>query len=202
MNCLQDMLRDPLQILSATTDFFGEDLKLDQDSTLKYLRSVKKNIHSIILPDMVTLGEVFPDFEAETTHGKIKFHNWLENSWAILFSHPADYTPVCTTELSRAACLAPEFQKRGVKMIALSCDSVESHHGWIEDVKTYSDSEFPYPIIADEERKLAVQFKMLDPAERDAKGLPLTCRAVFIIGPDKKLKLSILYPATTGRNFE
>ncbi|KAK3730732.1 hypothetical protein QZH41_005005 [Actinostola sp. cb2023] len=124
--------------------------------------------------------------------------------WAILFSHPADYTPVCTTELGRVALLADEFKKRGVKMAALSCDDVESHKGWIKDVKDYSNikGDFPYPIIADPKRDLAVLLGMVDPDEKDAKGLPLTCRAVFIIGPDKKLKLSILYPATTGRNFD
>jgi len=150
----------------------------------------------------INLGEVFPDFEADTDQGKIKFHDWAKDSWAILFSHPADYTPVCTTELGRVAKLEGEFKKRGVKMIALSCDSVESHKGWIEDIKAYNGlTDFNYPIIADEKRELAVKFGMVDPDEKDAAGLPLTCRAVFIIGPDLKLKLSILYPATTGRNF-
>lgn len=152
---------------------------------------------------MVNLGDVFPDFEAETTAGKIKFHDWLGASWGILFSHPADYTPVCTTELSKAASMKPDFDKRGVKMIALSCDDVESHNGWIKDIKGYSNCDsFEYPIIADPKRDLAVKFGMLDPEEKDKAGLPLTARCVFIIGPDKKLKLSILYPATTGRNFD
>ncbi|XP_070531736.1 peroxiredoxin-6-like [Ptychodera flava] len=151
----------------------------------------------------INLGDEFPNFKASTSSGDIKFHDWLGGSWAILFSHPADYTPVCTTELGRVGHLVPEFQKRGVKLIALSCDGVESHKGWIEDIKAVSDlKEFPYPIIADEKRELAVQFGMVDPDEKDAAGLPLTCRAVFIIGPDKKLKLSFLYPATTGRNFD
>lgn len=153
---------------------------------------------------MVNLGDVFPNFEADTTAGKIKFHEWLDNSWAILFSHPRDYTPVCTTELGRVVQLQPEFQKRSVKMIALSCDDVDSHNGWTKDVQCFAGkegAEFPYPIIADPSRDLAVQFGMIDPDEKDDKGMPLTCRAVFIIGPDKKLKLSILYPATTGRNF-
>jgi peroxiredoxin 6 len=123
-----------------------------------------------------------------------------------LFSHPADYTPVCTTELSRVAYLVPEFQKRNVKVIALSCDSVESHKGWIEDIKSYGAidaiSKFPYPIIDDENRGLAVRLNMLDKDEIGAKGLPLTCRAVFVVDTNKKLRLSILYPATTGRNFE
>lgn len=155
---------------------------------------------------MVNLGDVFPTFTAEVSGGagQIDFHKWLGDSWGILFSHPADYTPVCTTELSRAADMAPEFAKRGVKMIALSCDDVVSHDGWIEDIKGFREKkeEFPYPIIADPKRELAVKFGMLDPDEKDKAGLPLTARCVFIIGPDKKLKLSILYPATTGRNFD
>lgn len=151
---------------------------------------------------MVNLGQIFPNFEADTTEGRIKFHDWIGDSWGILFSHPSDYTPVCTTELGRAAALAPEFEKRGCKMVALSCDGVEDHKGWIEDVKAYNKlTDFPYPIIADEERILGVQLGMIDPDEVTAGGMPLTCRAVFIVGPDKKLKLSILYPATTGRNF-
>ena len=149
------------------------------------------------------LGDTVPDFSTETNKGHMdSFHAWIGDSWAILFSHPADFTPVCTTELARVAELGAEFQKRHVKMIALSCDSAESHRGWIADIKSYGNiSEFPYEIIADEKRDLAVKFGMLDPVEKDAAGLPLTARAVFIIGPDKKLKLTILYPATTGRNF-
>lgn len=153
---------------------------------------------------MVNLGDVFPNFSANTSEGKIDFHQWLGDSWAILFSHPADYTPVCTTELSRVVALTPEFEKRGVKLIALSCDGVESHVGWGKDVMAVAgakDKKLPYPIIADEDRKLAVELGMIDPDERTKEGLPLTARAVFVIGPDKKLKLSLLYPATTGRNF-
>lgn len=120
----------------------------------------------------------------------------------MLFSHPADYTPVCTTELGRVVQLQSEFEKRGVKLAALSCDDVDSHNGWTEDIKDYCGCNVTYPIIADPQRELAVQLGMLDPDEKDGKGMPLTCRAVFIIGPDKKLKLSILYPATTGRNFD
>ncbi|NP_001191508.1 glutathione peroxidase [Aplysia californica] len=153
---------------------------------------------------MVNLGDVFPNFTANTSKGEIKFHDWLGGSWAILFSHPADYTPVCTTELARVVTLAPEFEKRGVKLIALSCDGVNSHVGWGKDVMTFAggkQDDLPYPIVADEERKLAVELGMIDPDERTKEGLPLTARAVFIIGPDKKLKLSLLYPATTGRNF-
>ncbi|MEQ2211235.1 Peroxiredoxin-6 [Xenoophorus captivus] len=153
----------------------------------------------------VLLGEEFPNFEADTTSGRIKFHDFLGESWGILFSHPKDFTPVCTTELARAAKLSDEFKKRGVKMIALSIDSVEDHNSWSKDVMAYAneaDSPLPYPIIADDKRELSVLLGMLDPDERNKDGLPLTARCVFVIGPDKKLKLSILYPATTGRNFD
>lgn len=116
-------------------------------------------------------------------------------------SHPADYTPVCTTELGRVEQLVPEFHQRGFKLIALSCDTVEHHQGWIEDIKAYNKVEkFSYPIIADPSRTIATEYGMMDPDEKDSAGLPLTCRAVFVIGPDRRLKLSILYPATTG-NF-
>lgn len=153
---------------------------------------------------MVNLGEVFPNFTANSTGGVIKLHSYLGDSWGVLFSHPADYTPVCTTELGRVAVLAPEFEKRNCKLMAISTDSVEDHNGWIEDIKAFNklEGEFPYPIIADQDRDLAVTLGMIDPDEKNSAGMPLTCRAVFIIGPDKKLKLSILYPATTGRNFD
>ncbi|XP_051511224.1 peroxiredoxin-6-like [Myxocyprinus asiaticus] len=157
------------------------------------------------MPGML-LGDVFPDFEAETTIGKIKFHEFLGNSWGILFSHPRDFTPVCTTELARAAKLSDEFKKRDVKMIALSIDSVEDHRKWSEDIMAFNQDKgrgpLPYPIIADDKRELSVLFGMLDPDEKDKEGMPLTARCVFVIGPDKRLKLSILYPATTGRNFD
>ncbi|KAF7203434.1 peroxiredoxin-6 [Nothobranchius furzeri] len=151
------------------------------------------------------LGDVVPNFEADTTVGRITFHDFLGDSWGILFSHPADFTPVCTTELGRAAKLSDEFKKRNVKMIALSIDSVDDHRKWSKDVMAYSDAAdkaLPYPIIADDKRELAVQLGMLDPDERGKDGQALTARCVFVFGPDKKLKLSILYPATTGRNFD
>ncbi|XP_003430908.2 peroxiredoxin-6 [Ornithorhynchus anatinus] len=152
------------------------------------------------------LGDEAPNFEAETTYGPIRFHDFLGDSWGILFSHPRDFTPVCTTELGRAAKLAPEFAKRNVKMIALSIDTVQDHLAWCKDINAYNGAEptekLPYPIIADAKRELAVKLGMLDPDEVDKDGLPLTARVVFVFGPDKKLKLSILYPATTGRNFD
>lgn len=152
----------------------------------------------------LNLGDEFPNFSADTTEGSIKFHDWLGDKWGILFSHPKDYTPVCTTELGRVCQLVPEFTKRNVKLIALSCDGVEDHKGWSQDVTAFANfkGDFPYPIIADPDRSLAVQFGMVDPDEKTSEGMPLTCRAVFIVGPDKKLKLAILYPATTGRNFD
>uniref|UniRef100_A0A671V3R9 Peroxiredoxin-6 n=1 Tax=Sparus aurata TaxID=8175 RepID=A0A671V3R9_SPAAU len=153
----------------------------------------------------ILLGDEFPNFEADTTVGRIKFHDFLGSSWGILFSHPRDFTPVCTTELACAAKLTDEFKKRGVKMIALSIDSVEDHKAWSKDVMSVSsaaDKDLPFPIIADDKRELSVKLGMLDPDERDKDGMPLTARCVFVVGPDKKLKLSILYPATTGRNFD
>lgn len=126
--------------------------------------------------------------------------------WGILFSHPADFTPVCTTELARLLVLHPEFVKRNVKIAAVSCDSVDSHKKWIDDIKLYANcltyNEFPYPIIADEGRDLATKLLMIDPDEKDALGIPVTARAVFVIDPKKKMRLSILYPANVGRNFE
>ncbi|XP_015438652.1 PREDICTED: peroxiredoxin-6 [Dufourea novaeangliae] len=153
---------------------------------------------------MVLLGETFPNFVVETQNGKINFHDWLGDSWGILFSHPNDFTPVCTTELARVAKLMPEFKKLGVKVIGLSCNSVKSHRKWIEDIKSYGEiiGEFPFPIIEDESRKLATSLGMLDPSEVDGHGVPMSARAVFIIDPVKKMRLSILYPATTGRNFD
>nr|ACU83219.1 glutathione peroxidase A [Ruditapes philippinarum] len=150
------------------------------------------------------LGDEFPNFSAKTTAGDIKFHDWIgKDGWAILFSHPADFTPVCTTELGMVNKMVEKFKALNVKLIALSCDDVDSHSKWTEDILAFTkDSKFDFPIIADPKRDLAVQFGMLDPVEKDSKGLPLTCRAVFIVGPDYKLKLSMLYPATAGRNFD
>jgi len=151
----------------------------------------------------LNIGDQFPNFKADTSDGEIEFYNWMGKSWAILFSHPADYTPVCTTELYNVSQLLQEFEKRNVKPIALSIDSVESHRGWIEDIKSYGELKvFNYPIIADNKRELAVKFNMLDKDEIDKDGIPLTCRAVFVIDSNKKLRLQILYPATTGRNFD
>ncbi|CAB0010770.1 unnamed protein product [Nesidiocoris tenuis] len=154
---------------------------------------------------MVVLGDVIADFSAKTTKGDINFYEWLGDSWCIFFSHPNAFTPVCTTELGRVAQLVPEFQSRNVKVIGCACDTSSDNEKWLDDVKSYSkiseNTEFPFPIIADESRSLAVKLGMIDPDEKDKSGVPVTCRAVFVIDPSKKIRLSILYPATTGRNF-
>ena len=146
----------------------------------------------------IRLGDTTPDFTAETTEGTIEFHKWLGNGWGILFSHPKDYTPVCTTELGRVANLKPEFEKRNVKMIAVSVDDLESHKGWIGDINETQNCTMNYPIIADPDRKVATMYDMIHPNALDN----LTVRTVFIIGPDKKVKLQLTYPASTGRNFD
>jgi alkyl hydroperoxide reductase subunit AhpC len=146
----------------------------------------------------IRLGDTTPDFTAETTEGTIEFHKWLGDSWGILFSHPKDYTPVCTTELGRVANLKPEFEKRNVKMIAVSVDDLESHKGWIGDINETQNCTMNYPIIADPDRRVATAYDMIHPNALDN----LTVRTVFIIDPDKKVKLQLTYPASTGRNFD
>lgn len=144
------------------------------------------------------LGDQAPNFDAETTQGKINFYDYLGDSWGILFSHPADYTPVCTTELGAVAKYKKEFEKRNVKVMALSVDGVESHHGWIGDINETQNTEVNFPIIADEDKKIANLYDMIHPNASDT----LTVRSVYVIGPDKKIKLMIIYPASTGRNFD
>ena len=144
------------------------------------------------------LGDIAPDFEAETTLGKIHFHDWLGSSWGVLFSHPADFTPVCTTELGTVANYYPEFIKRNTKVIALSVDGLESHLKWIKDIEETQNVTLKYPIIADESKKVANLYDMIHPNANET----FTVRSVFIIGPDKKVKLTLTYPASTGRNFD
>jgi thioredoxin-dependent peroxiredoxin len=146
----------------------------------------------------VRLGDIAPDFTAESTQGTIQFHKVIEGSWAVLFSHPKDYTPVCTTELGRVAILKQEFDKRGVKVFALSVDKVDDHKGWIKDIDETQRTTVNYPIIADPDRKVANLYDMIHPNALDN----LTVRSVFVIGPDKKVKLTLTYPASTGRNFD
>ncbi|XP_017769869.1 PREDICTED: peroxiredoxin-6-like [Nicrophorus vespilloides] len=156
-------------------------------------------------PKMLLLGTEFPNFTANSTEGVINLHEYLGDSWGILFAHPADFTPVCTTELARVVKLMPEFEKRNVKVIGMSPDKVENHQSWAKDIKMYAgvseDSSFPYPIIADEDRSISIKLNMIDMMEKNKEGVPLTARGVFIICPKKLFRLSILYPATTGRNF-
>ncbi|KAF4301031.1 putative tsa family thioredoxin protein [Botryosphaeria dothidea] len=149
------------------------------------------------------LGSTAPDFTAKTTQGNIDFHKWIGDSWAILFSHPADFTPVCTTELGAFAKLKPEFEKRGVKMIGLSADDLGSHDKWVEDINEVSNTSLQFPIIADADRKVAFLYDMVtedDMRDIATKGLPFTIRSVFIIDPAKKIRLMMIYPASTGRN--
>ena len=144
------------------------------------------------------LGDTAPNFSAETTEGPINFHEWLGNSWGVLFSHPKDFTPVCTTELGECARLKPEFDRRNVKVIGLSVDPADSHKRWAEDIRETQGSALNFPVIADPDHKVAELYDMIHPAISDV----FTVRSVFIIGPDKKVKLMITYPASTGRNFE
>lgn len=144
------------------------------------------------------LGDTAPNFKAKSSLGEIDFYEFLGNSWAVLFSHPADYTPVCTTELGKTASLKDEFEKRNVKVIALSVDNVESHKGWIKDINETQDVEVTFPILADENREVAEMYGMIHPNASET----FTVRSLFIIGPDKKIKLMITYPASTGRNFQ
>ena len=146
----------------------------------------------------VRLGDIAPDFSAETTQGRIDFHEWLGDSWGVLFSHPKDYTPVCTTELGYTAKLKPEFDKRGVKVIGLSVDPLGSHEGWSRDIEETQGTAVNFPIIADADKKVADLYDMIHPNASDTA----TVRSVFVIGPDKKVKLTLTYPANTGRNFD
>ena len=144
------------------------------------------------------LGDIAPDFKATTTEGEINFYDYLGNSWGVLFSHPADYTPVCTTELGKTALLKNEFEKRNVKVLAVSVDPLDKHMNWRNDINETQNCQVDFPIIADEDRKVANLYDMIHPNASET----FTVRSLFIIGPDKKLKLSLTYPASTGRNFQ
>ncbi len=143
------------------------------------------------------LGDTAPNFKAKTTAGDIDFYDYIDGKWAVLYSHPSDYTPVCTTELGRTAKLKSEFDKRNVKVLALSVDSVEDHEGWVKDINETQQTEVNFPIIADEDRHIAGLYDMIHPNA----SATATVRSVFVIGPDKKIKLTLTYPASTGRNF-
>ena len=146
----------------------------------------------------IRLGDTAPDFSAETTEGDIQFHEWLGDSWGVLFSHPKDFTPVCTTELGTVAKLKDEFDKRGVKVIALSVDPVDSHKRWVGDINTTQNTTVNFPLIADPDRKVADLYDMIHPEADNT----MTVRSVFIIDPKKKVRLTLTYPAATGRNFD
>jgi len=146
----------------------------------------------------IRLGDEAPNFTTETTAGTINFHDWLGNSWGVLFSHPADFTPVCTTELGAAANINDEFKKRGVKIMALSVDSVEDHISWVADINETQNANLDFPIAADPQRTVAELYDMIHPNALNN----LTVRSVFVIGPDKTVKLTLTYPASTGRNFD
>jgi thioredoxin-dependent peroxiredoxin len=145
----------------------------------------------------VKLGEIATNFDAPTTQGDINFHDYLGESWGVLFSHPADFTPVCTTELGTLAKLKPEFDKRNVKVVAISVDDLDSHNKWLGDINRTQNTEVNFPIIADENKHVAELYDMINPGITDK----VTVRSVFVIGPDKKVKLTITYPPSTGRNF-
>jgi len=156
---------------------------------------------------MLAINDTAPDFEAQTTEGKISFHEWMGNSWAVLFSHPKDFTPVCTTELGYMARIKPEFDRRGVKIIGLSVDPLERHASWMKDIEETQGHRPNYPMIADVDYTVSKRYNMLpalvsgDPTERTPADNQ-TVRNIFVIGPDKKIKLVMVYPMTTGRNFD
>ncbi|GGC69631.1 peroxiredoxin [Chelatococcus reniformis] len=144
------------------------------------------------------IGDIAPDFQAESTEGNIRFHEWLGDSWGVLFSHPKNFTPVCTTELGYTAKLKPEFERRGVKVVGLSVDAIDAHAKWADDIEETQGHRPNFPLIADADRRVATLYGMLHPNASDT----LTVRSVFVIGPDKKVKLTLNYPASTGRNFD
>jgi thioredoxin-dependent peroxiredoxin len=152
------------------------------------------------------INDTAPDFTAQTTHGELKFHDWIGDSWAVLFSHPKDFTPVCTTELGYMARIEPEFKKRNVKLVGLSVDPVDSHSKWLGDIEETQGAKVNYPIIADADLKISKLYNMLPAEDVTTDGRTAatnqTVRSVFVVGPDKKIKLMLTYPMTTGRNFD
>jgi alkyl hydroperoxide reductase subunit AhpC len=165
---------------------------------LRFYKNKNRNNNKNKKMAHLRLGDIAPDFTAETSMGTVKFHEWMGDSWSILFSHPADYTPVCTTELGSVASYAEEFKKRNVKPIALSVDGLVSHKDWIKDINETQNTTVNYPLIADEDHKVADLYDMIHPhANSNA-----TVRSVFVIAPDKTIKMMLTYPASTGRNFD
>jgi thioredoxin-dependent peroxiredoxin len=174
----------------------------DRRASIRVTHAKEEELHMAL-----TLGDTAPDFEADTTEGRINFHDWIGDSWAVLFSHPRDFTPVCTTELGYMASAKPEFEKRNVKIIGLSVDPMENHEEWVKDIEETQGTAPNYPIIADRDFNVSKLYGMLpaevegDPTERTPADNQ-TVRNVFVIGPDKKIKLILVYPMTTGRNFD
>lgn len=146
----------------------------------------------------ILIGDIAPDFEADTTEGHIRFHDYIDGHWAVLFSHPKNFTPVCTTELGYTAKLKPEFDRRGVRVVGLSIDNLDNHNGWAADIADATGSALNFPLVSDPDRKIASAYDMIHPNANDTQ----TVRSLFVIGPDKKVKLKIEYPASTGRNFD
>ncbi|KAF3456469.1 hypothetical protein FNV43_RR01119 [Rhamnella rubrinervis] len=162
-------------------------------------RAMPRSLHATGL----TIGDTVPNLEAESTQGRIKLYDYIGDGWAIIFSHTGDFTPVCTTELGKMVAYAEEFAKRGVKLVGLSCDDVQTHNEWIKDIEAYTPGcKVSYPIIADSNREIMKQLNMVDADEKDCSGNQLPSRALHIVGTDKKVKLSFLYPASTGRNID
>jgi len=154
-------------------------------------------------PNYFRIGDVAPDFKQDSTAGPIEFHKWIGGKWALFVSHPAEFTPVCTTELSELQKLVPELEKRGVKAIGLSCDRLKKHEKWVGDILDYGKlDKITYPIIADADRSVAKMYQMLDDNLKDEEGLPLTVRSVFLVDPNKKMRLILTYPASTGREWK
>jgi glutaredoxin/glutathione-dependent peroxiredoxin len=184
---------------------FAAPLRQSRPLRSQYLNTSFRRRYAIPTTEQprLRLGSVAPNFQAKTTHGDIDFHEFIGDSWAILFSHPADFTPVCTTELGAFAKMKDEFERRGVKMIGLSANDLGSHDRWIKDINEISQTDLQFPIIADADRKIAFLYDMLDAQDLsniDEKGIAFTIRAVFIIDPSKKIRLTMLYPASVGRN--
>ncbi|KAG8079581.1 hypothetical protein GUJ93_ZPchr0007g5543 [Zizania palustris] len=171
-------------------------------SPMHYARLTTSSPFVVTMPGL-TIGDTVPNLELDSTHGKIRIHDFVGHGYAIIFSHPGDFTPVCTTELSAMAGYAKEFEKRGVKLLGISCDDVKSHKEWIKDIEAYKPgNRVTYPIMADPDREAIKQLNMVDPDEKDSNGGELPSRALHIVGPDKKVKLSFLYPACAGRNID
>ncbi|KAJ4960595.1 hypothetical protein NE237_020505 [Protea cynaroides] len=151
----------------------------------------------------LTIGDTLPNLEVDTTCGKFMLHDFVGQEWVILFSHPGDFTPVCTTELAKVAAYTERFEERGVKLLGLSCDDIQSHNNWIKDIESYSGGcKVKFPIIADPKREIIKELNMVDPDEKDATGKQVPSRALHVVSGDKKIKLSIQYPATIGRNVD